>query len=395
MSAPLAGLTVLDLSQLAQGPFATQMLGDMGADVVKVEPPKGDWMRHFAMGNAYLNGHSTSFLALNRNKRSIAIDLKSEAGKEILLGLVEQADVLVENFRPGVMERLGLGYERLAEVNPRLVYCASSGYGQDGPYRSRPGQDLLVQALTGLTYLNGTADDPPVPVGIGLADLAAGMHIVIGVLSALQHRHATGEGQRVDVNLLDSILALQAQEFVTYLNVGAEPQRSANGVPNPYLGAPYGVYRTADGYLALAMNRVDVVARLVGVDGYEQVVSNNVLDGRDELKANLAEGFLMKPTKEWLDLLLAEDVWCAEVNDYAAVAADPQVRHNGMIASYDHPEAGEVRVLGDPIRFSAAGRTAPRPAPLLGGETGAILAERLGYSAERVSELLEQGVVGA
>jgi crotonobetainyl-CoA:carnitine CoA-transferase CaiB-like acyl-CoA transferase len=393
MSGPLAGLTVLDLSQLAQGPFATQMLGDMGADVIKVEPPKGDWMRHFAMANAYLNGHSTSFLSLNRNKRSIAIDLKTDAGKEILLGLVEQSDVLIENFRPGVMERLGIGYDRLAEVNPRLVYCASSGYGQDGPYRERPGQDLLVQALTGLTYLNGTADDPPVPVGIGIADLAAGMHIVIGVLSALHHRHVTGKGQRVDVNLLDSILALQAQELVTYLNTGVQPERSANGVPNPFLGAPYGVYRTADGYIALAMNRVDVVARLVGVDGYEDVTSNNVLEGRDDVRSRLAERFLVKTTKEWLDILLAEDVWCAEVNDYSMVVEDPQIRHNQMITSYEHPEAGEVKVLGNPIRFSAAERTPPRPAPLLGGDTKTVLTERLGYSEERVRQLVEQGVV--
>ncbi|MGH3585177.1 MAG: CaiB/BaiF CoA transferase family protein [Pseudonocardia sp.] len=393
MTAPLSGVTVLDLSQLAQGPFATQMLADMGADVLKVEPPKGDWMRHFAMADAYVGGHSTSFLALNRNKRSIVVDLKSTGGVDVLLGLVAQADVLIENYRPGVMDRLGIGYERLARVNPRLVYCASSGYGQDGPYRSRPGQDLLVQALTGLTYLNGTAADPPVPVGIGLADLAAGMHIVIGVLAALQRRHTTGEGQRVDVNLLDSILALQAQEMVTYLNTDRAPERSASGVPNPYLGAPYGIYRTADGHLALAMNRIDVVARLIGVPGYEDVTTNNVQEGRDAVNARFAEAFAVKPTAEWLDVLLAADIWCAEVNDYAAVVEDPQVRHNGMITSYDHPEAGEVRVLGDPIRFSGSPRTAPRPAPLLGGHTRTILAEKLGLSAGRIEELLATGAV--
>ena len=213
------------------------------------------------------------------------------------LRLVGQADVVIENFRPGVMERLGLGYETLAERNPRIIYCASSGWGQSGPYVARPGRDLLVQAVAGVGYLNGNTDDPPRGVGVGIADFTAGFHIVYGVLAALYARQRTGRGQRVDVNLLNSILNLHIQEFTLYLNGAGLPERSRSDIPGAYLGAPYGFYRTADDYIAIAMNPINKLAALVGVAGYEECAESQVMEGRDKVRADFQEGSCGRPPR--------------------------------------------------------------------------------------------------
>jgi len=395
MTGPLAGLVVADFTQLAQGPFATQMLGDLGAEIIKIEPIKGDWMRHWSMANLFVEGEGASYLSFNRNKRSIAIDLKNPRGKDVALRLVDHADVVIENFRPGVMERLGLGYETLAERNPRIIYCASSGWGQTGPYVSRPGQDLLVQAVAGVGYLNGDADDPPQGVGVGIADFTAGFHIVYGVLAALYARDRTGRGQRVDVNLLDSILNLHIQELSLYLNGAGLPVRSRSNIPGAYLGAPYGFYETADGYIAIAMNPIDKLARLVGIEGYEEHPESQIMEGRDEVRADFQKGFIHKTTQEWLEILLAEDIWCAPVNDFAAVEADPQVRENEMIVEWEHPKAGTVRGVGIPVKFSDTPGEIRRHAPLLGEHTEEILREFAGYGEDEVRELQESGAVNS
>jgi len=393
MTGPLAGLVVADFTQLAQGPFATQMMGDLGAEIVKIEPIKGDWMRHWSMANLAVAGESGSFLSFNRNKRSIGIDLKHPRGKEVALRLVDRADVVIENFRPGVMERLGLGYETLAERNPRVIYCASSGWGQTGPYVTRPGQDLLVQAVAGVGYLNGDADEPPRGVAVGIADFTAGFHIVYGVLAALYARERTGRGQRVDVNLLNSILNLHIQEFSLYLNGAGLPERSRSGIPGAYLGAPYGFYETADGYIAIAMNPIAKLAALVGIDGYEGCTESQVMEGRDKVRADFQEGFRRKTTQEWLDLLLAEDIWCAPVNDYAAVEQDPQVRENGMIVEWEHPTAGRLRGVGIPVKFGETPGEIRRHAPLLGEHTAELLREFAGYGDEEIAALQVAGAI--
>jgi crotonobetainyl-CoA:carnitine CoA-transferase CaiB-like acyl-CoA transferase len=395
MTGPLAGLVVADFAQLAQGPFATQMLGDLGAEIIKIEPIKGDWMRHWSMANLFIEGEGASYLSFNRNKRSIAIDLKNPRGKEVALRLIDSADIVIENFRPGVMDRLGLGYETLAARNPRIIYCASSGWGQTGPYVTRPGQDLLVQAVAGVGYLNGNADDPPQGVAVGIADFTAGFHIVYGVLAALYARDQTGRGQRVDVNLLNSILNLHIQELSLYLNGAGLPQRSRSDIPSPYLGAPYGFYETADGYIAIAMNPIDKLARLVGVPGYEDHPESQIMEGRDGVRADFQKGFLKKTTQEWLDILLAEDIWVAPVNDFAAVEADPQVHENEMIVEWEHPKAGTVRGVGIPVKFSDTPGEIRRHAPLLGEHTEEILREFAGYDEDEVRELQESGAVNS
>ncbi len=393
MSGPLSGIIVLDLTQLVQGPFATQILGDLGAEILKIEPPKGDWLRGFAIDNYYIGGESVSFLGFNRNKRSITVNLKDPAGIDAIKRLASKADVVVENFRPGVIDRLGISYEQLAAINPRLIYCASSGFGQTGPYVERPGQDLLIQAMTGIPWLTGKRDDLPVVPGVSLADLAAGLHIVYGVLAALYSREQTGKGQRVDVNLYSSLLTFLQQEMSLLLNGGRAPERSSSGIPNAYTGAPYGLYQTADGFIAIGMNPLNKLAALLGVEGYENVTSNNVMENRDAIHDELAAGFLSRSASEWLDLLLKEDIWCSPVYNLSEVEFDPQVAENHMITSYEHPTAGKVRAVGIPIQFSETPGTVNRPAPLLGEHTDAILKTFGDYSDAEITELKRRGVV--
>ena len=391
MSGPLKGLRVADFSQLVQGPSATQFLGDMGADILKIEPRGGDWSRGWSIGDCFLHGESLSFLAFNRAKRSITLDLKSPEGKEIARRIIKSCDILIENFRPGVMDRLGLGYEALSAMHPGLIYCASSGWGQDGPYRERPGQDLLAQSIAGVLMLNGTANDPPLPVGIGLADLTASLHITIAVLMALYERSRSGKGQRIDVNLLSSMMNMATQELTLYLNTLREPQRSAAGLGHPCAGAPMGVYKTMDGYVSIAMMPVGKIAELVGVEGFEGNDSRNVTSNRDDVKRKLEEGFKRKTTAELMDIFMAADIWAAPVNTFPDVERDPQVRHNQTIVEFDHPIAGKFRTIGPPFKFSRTPGEIRR-SPLLGEHKDEILAE-LGYTKEDIARFKESKVV--
>lgn len=385
---PLKGLVVADLSQLAQGPWATQMLGDMGAEVVKIEPPKGDWMRHYAYGNLYPQGESISFISFNRNKRSIALDLKTDQGKQIAKGIISKADILLENFRPGVMDRLGLGYEKMIKLNPKLVYCSSSGYGASGPYLKRPGQDLLAQSISGGPYLNGKKGDLPVVTAVGQADLLTSLFIVQSVLAAIYSRSVTGKGQKIEANLLNSAVGFHIQEVTAYLHKGSNPERSQSGIPNPWLGAPYGLYDTSDGYIAIGMSSVRKVAKVIGLTKYdeEKFDSNNIIENRDQIRWDFNAVFKTKTTSSWLELLLADDVWCSQVNSFDEMVEDPQIKHNNMILEYEHPTVGKVKTTGFPVKFSDTPQKIEKPAPLLNEHAAEILKEFCGYPEEKIQK---------
>jgi crotonobetainyl-CoA:carnitine CoA-transferase CaiB-like acyl-CoA transferase len=387
---PLRDLVVADFTQLAQGPWATQMLGDMGADIIKIEPPKGDWMRKYAYGNMYPQGESISFLCFNRNKRSITLDLKTANGIEAAKRIIAKADIVIENFRPGVMDRLGIGYDALRRINPGIIYCASSGYGPDGPYVERPGQDLLAQSLAGGAFLNGAADGPPVITAVGQADLLTSLFIVQSILAALHYKRNTGIGQKIDACLLNSIISFHIQEITAFLLKGSNPPRSHKVIPNPWLGAPYGLYHSKDGYIAIGMNSVQKLASLLGISQYDDpaYASNNIIEDRDNIWNSFDEVFRTKTTQQWLDILLPEDIWCSQVNSFSEMVTDPQVQHNRMILEYEHPKAGKVATTGFTVKFSETPQKLYRPAPLLGEHTREILTEICGYTESEVDTFI-------
>ncbi len=385
----LSGVKVLDFTQLLQGPYATQMLGDLGADVIKVERYRsGDLYRSMTFFNQWLPGReSPCFLPWNRNKRSISLDLKKEEGREIVRKLAAEADIVIENFRPGVMERLGLGYDSLKEINPRLIYCAASGWGLQGPYAKRPGQDLLVQGVTGAMMMSGRETDGPVPLGTALCDQLGALHIVYGVLASLFWRERSVRGQRIDVSLLKAALAFQSQDFFTVQNLDREFVRPRSGIAHPGNGAPFGVYQTRDGYLAIAMNPWEKI-----VDALEEpdLIRYNdpqvLFEKRDEIWQELQDILIQRTNAEWLDRMLDRDLWVAEVHTQKAVAEDPQVRAVDGFVSVDHPRAGKVSVAGIPLEMSETPGAIRLPAPLV-GEHGRDILREAGYLDSDIARL--------
>ena len=373
---PLSHVRILDFTALVQGPLATQMLGDLGADVVKIERLEGEWSRHWGIADGHTHGQTDSFLAFNRNKRSVAVDLKDEATRERILALAPEFDVVVENFRPGVMARIGLGYEEFAKRNPRIVFVSSSGYGQDGPYVTRPGQDLLIQALSGVLWLAGREQDPPTACGIGVADQYTGLHIVIGVLAALLHRDNTGKGQRVELNLFSCMVAAQQQELTYYLNHGAIPERPAENHGSIWATAPFGIYPTSDGYLAIAMTPCPVVGRALDMPELARYDTNALmLEHRREIYAAITRRLAAGTTAHWIGVLLAEDVWCAPVQSYDDLVNDPQALHNELFWDVGIGDGTKrFRTVGSPFVFSETPAAIHRGVPDIGQHTEEILA---------------------
>jgi len=392
-SGVLSGYRVLDCSIAMAGPFAAQRLGDLGADVVKIEPPQGEWQRFAAAGGATGNRINVSFLSLNRNKRSLAIDLKSDAGREIIRELVADADVFLQNYRPGVAARLGLDYETLREINPRLVYVSISGYGETGPYVNRPGQDLLLQAMSGAMLSAGRRGEPPTPAGQYLADAVTASTAFEAVLAALLHRERTGEGQLVTVNMLDALTTLQMQELSVFTVGGVPQERGTEPNAHVYIRAPYGVFATSDDYLALGFADLETLGRVIGEPSFAGM--DPEVDGwtrRDELYAKTAARLLTNTREHWIEALLEAGIWAGPVYSYQDLVDDPQVAHNGTFIEYEHPTEGRIRTPGFPYRFSATPARVDRGAPLAGQHTREVLAE-LGLPEERVGELLASGVV--
>jgi len=362
---PLEGLRVLDFSQFLAGPYAALKLADMGADVVKVERAGvGDLSRQLYLTDTRIGGESTIFHAINRNKRSVEIDMKSEADRAAVRELVRRADVVLQNFRPGVMERLGFGYEAVREINPKVVYGSVTGYGTEGPWVDLPGQDLLAQARSGMMWLTGGAGDGPVAVGLPIGDVLAGAALAHGVLALLFRRERHGIGGLVETSLMEVLADLQFELLTTWLNDGGRmPKRSAQNPAHAYLAAPYGVYGTADGHMAIAMGKLDILAGLTGLDA--ATAGLDPFAERDRIKAGLAEALAGKTTAEWMERFIAADIWAAPVMDWRELVASGIMQTLDMLQEV---RRGEVRLQTTrlPIKFDGYRPAGDRAAPSLG-----------------------------
>jgi len=406
MSGALSHLRVLDLSRVLAGPWAGQILGDLGAEVIKIERPKsGDDTRSW--GPPYLQGAdgnadlSAYFLTANRNKQSLAVDIAHPEGQELIRKLVAESDVILENFKAGGLKRYGLDYESLKRINPKLIYCSITGFGQDGPCANRPGYDFLIQAMGGLMSITGQPDGEPgagpMKVGVALTDIMTGLYATIGVLAALSHRDRTGEGQYVEAALLDVQVACLANQAMNYLTTGQAPGRMGNAHPNI---VPYQDFPTADGNMVLTVGNDEQFARLCDVLGHpewasdERFATNRArVANRNELIPRLPQATVMRSTQEWVQVLERSGVPCGPVNTLDQVFEDPQVLARGMKQSVQHPSLGDVPTVGNPIRLKltpVSYRTAP---PLLGEQSKQVLEKIAGLSPGEIASLRERGVI--
>ncbi|MCE2458482.1 MAG: CoA transferase [Dehalococcoidia bacterium] len=392
---PLQGVKVLDLTQIMAGPYCTMMLADMGADVVKVEKPNGgDDTRR--MGPPFIEGESAAFLGINRNKRSIVIDLRSDSGRELAQRMARESDVLVQNFRPGSLDRMGLGYEQVREINPAIVYCTISGFGATGPYAQRGGFDLVTQGMSGLMSVTGHADGPPAKVGVPICDLNAGMFGAIGILAAYINRLRTGQGQHVDTSLLEGGIAYTFWESAMYFATGEvpEPKGSAHR-----LTAPYQAFETSDGYVNIgAANQANWERLCVAIGCDELVTDPRFVEPRDrmvnidELVSTLDAIFSQQSSDHWLEKLANAGVPAGPIYDLDEVYSDPQVQAREMMVETDHPVAGRVKNIGIPIKLSETPGQFQRPAPALGQHTNEVLTD-LGCSPDDIEKLRGEGIV--
>ncbi|HEU4371682.1 MAG TPA: CoA transferase [Methylomirabilota bacterium] len=392
---PLSGVRVLDLSRVLAGPFCSMILGDMGAEVIKVEEPgKGDDTRSWP---PFLGGEATYFLAVNRNKQSLTLNLKAPEGRAILQRLVRKSDVLLENFRGGTMERLGLGYKTLGRLNPKLVYCAISGFGESGPEASRAGYDLVVQAESGIMDITGFEDGPPVKVGTSIADLVAGMSAAHGITLALLARHRTRRGQKVEISMQDAMAALLTYQAGIYFGTGQKPGRRGNKHPSI---VPYEVFRAADAYLTLGVANNSLWERCCAALDRPELAKDprfakeaGRVQNRETLVPLLNELLGTRPADEWLKRFEAVGVPAGRIRTVAEVCESEHLRARGMIVTLPHPKAGPIRVLGVPVRLHATPGKAATPPPLLGQHTERVLGRVLGVKRTEVARLRQAGVV--
>jgi formyl-CoA transferase len=393
---PLDGIRVLDLTRVLAGPYCTMFLGDLGAEVVKVEQPGvGDDTRGW--GPPFAGGESAYFLCVNRNKKSITIDLKSKEGVALLRRLAESADVLIENFRPGTMERLGLGEKELREINPKLIYASLSGFGADGPMSDAPGYDLIVQAWGGLMSITGPADGEPSKVGVAIIDLVAGLMLGKSIAAALFAREKLGVGQKIDTSLLEAEVACLINVGSNYLVEGSIPRRWGNAHPSI---VPYQSFKTADGYLVIGVASEGIwrrfcqaIGRAEWADDSRFEKNSNRVENRPLLIGLLAEIFLGRSTDEWLKIFNSADVPCAPVQTVDQVFKAPQVLHREMLVEVEHPTAGTVPMAGIPVKFSATPASVRLPPPLLGQHTEEVLKSWLGMVDKEISELKRKTVI--
>jgi formyl-CoA transferase len=392
---PLTGVSVLDLSRALAGPYCAMILGDLGADVVKVEPtPSGEMIRSWG---PFDRGISVYYLSVNRNKRSLALNFRSPEAIGLLRDMAQKADVVIENFKPGTMEGMGLGYDELRAANPRLVYANVTGFGRDGPYGEWPGVDQIAQGMSGFMSITGTADSGPIRVGLPIGDVCAGMWIAIGIQAALLQRQATGEGQRVETSLLASLVGMLNVQGQRYLNLGDTPRRAGNDHP---VICPYGTFLAKDGLFNMAAVTDDMWAKLCRLTGLEELVAHpdfkdnsQRMKNRDALKERLNAAFGNRMRLEWTKDLIELGLPAGPVYDMPDVFADAQVRHAGMVETIEHPELGPLKQLSSPLRLGSIGPQMVRmPPPLLGEHSEQVLSDYQ-IDAARIARLKQSRTI--
>lgn len=380
---PLEDYLVIDFSQFLSGPSASLKLADLGARVIKIEKPgTGDICRHLYTSNVIMNGESSVFHAINRNKESFAADIKNEADKVQIWELIKQADVVMHNFRPGVMERLGFDYASVKQLNPSVIYGEISGYGDTGPWKDKPGQDLLLQSLTGLTWLSGNAGGP-IPMGLSIIDMLAGTHLAQGILACLVRKTISGEGALVQVSMLESAIDFQFETITTYYYDGKPPERSERNSAHAYLGAPYGIYKTTNGYIALAMGSIPQLGTLLCCEAllaYSEVAE--AFDKRDEIKAILAEHLSTNTNEHWLGILQIADIWCAEVLTWDKLMEQEGFKVLNMLQEVELSDGYKYRTTRSPITIDGEIFTSTKGSPKLGEDNDKIIAQLINQHAK-------------
>ena len=393
---PLSALRIIDLSRVLSGPFCTMSLADMGAQVIKVEvPARGDDTRYW--GPPFLNGESTYFLSVNRGKKSVTLNIKDPRGKKLLSRLLEKADVLVENFRPGTLDRLGFGYEQLSKTCPRLIYVSISGYGLTGPRSSEPGYDVIIQGESGVMSVSGFPEGPPTKIGISIADILTGMYAFQGILLALHTRGKTGRGTHVDTGLLDCMVSALTYQAGIYFATGNNPQQMGNRHPSL---TPYEAFMAQDGFFIVAVGNESLWKQFCEVLELPELTTDSrfsIMGARvknhEALYGILSHRFLQRPATEWVATLRGAEIPCGHIRNVAEVFADPQLGAREMILTQDHPVAGRVRSLGNPIKMDGVSYTTELPAPCLGQHNREILGRELGLSDAALTTLRQEGVI--
>jgi crotonobetainyl-CoA:carnitine CoA-transferase CaiB-like acyl-CoA transferase len=392
----LQGIRVISFNHFLLGPMGIQMLADLGADVISVESPEGAWQRHWSSGDIWHDGQGMLHLCANRNKRSLALDLKAEKGKAIARRLVESADIVAENFRPGVMDKLGLGYDVLCKRKPALIYASASGYGSEGPYAPRPGQDLLAQALFGIMAITG--HEAPRPVGVSVVDHHGAALLAMGILAALVRRERTGKGCRVEASLMQAALDLQAESLTAWLNAPKRPAavNAPRHVAGWYYPAPYGVYATRDGHLAISLSPLAAVAKAVELPELAAFSDKDGWDRKNEISSLIAERLTAQNNEHWCTRLEAARIWHAPVQDYEGILNDPQVKHmQALVTVHGGGKThAPVTLVNHPVRYDGKPASIDLPPQRLGAQTKEILAE-IGISDSEIAALIEEGLVQA